>query len=147
MGEDICVLGLALTLGGTLYALPEILTPVTHWLTALDLAPLSLLSVLLFGSLLVIMAGIHPIVVTTTTLAVIAHASVPVSELALALVALLGWSLGAMIAYSGILIYAGISMFQVGRRDLIVSRNLLFVVLFAMMSLAIVTGLDGTFQP
>jgi hypothetical protein len=111
------------------------------------MAPLTLLSVLLFGSLLVIMAGIHPIVVTTTTLAVIAHASVPVSELALALVALLGWSLGAMIAYSGILIYAGILMFQVGRRDLIVSRNLLFVVLFAMMSLAVVTGLDGTFQP
>jgi MFS family permease len=102
--------------------------------------------VLILVPLAMIVSGllsVHPIVSASLLMAVFAGNHAGVSDLALAGATLVGWSVAAMVSYSGLLVMVTASVTAVSRSQLILSRNIIFVPTYALVASLILVALNS----
>lgn len=141
LGAELCLLTVAVTLGVVLEdALGK--TEILAWLEGLQLAPLSVIAVVVGGMTLAGLLVIHPIV--TGTILLILFTSIPtgVADLVLMEAMLFGWGLGTMISLGSVSIITGAAMFGVPPERLVAKENMMLVVVFGTPSVFILDGIN-----
>lgn len=143
VGGEIGILSLSVVLGVVFEAaLGESgLAPALGDLTP---APLAVIAATIALMSLAGLLGVHPIVSATVLLVLFANLPHVVSDLALILAVLVGWSLAAMVSVSGISVVLSSALFQIPPEGLIRGQNLLFVVVFGTVSVFLLTLMNNT---
>ncbi len=144
MGAEISIVALAFTLGAVMLASPTVQQVVAGFLGP-GIPSLLLIAGIVAIMMAVVLVGGHPIVIASILLAVFASADTGLDSLFVAAAVLLGWGCGSMIAPAGLIIIVSTSMFNVTRRDVILSRHAWTLVAFASAGIALLTLLDAVF--
>lgn len=144
LGPEISIVALAFTLGAVMLASPTVSTAIGGVLGPELPAPL-LVAGIVASMMGVVLIGGHPIVVASILLAVFASVRTGLDDLFVAAAVLLGWGCGAMMAPAGLIIIVSTGMFEVSRQSVILSRNALSAVVFAVLGIVILSALNAAF--
>ena len=141
LGPEICLLTLAVTLGLVLEnALAE--TDLLVWLKGLDLAPRSIIAVMMGAMVLAGLAAIHPIVTGTVLLVLFTSFPTGVADLVLMESMLFGWGMGTLISLSSVTVATGSAMFAIAPERLVVKENMMLIVVFGAASVFILDAIN-----
>lgn len=142
LGAEVFIVALAFALGSVMRTSPT-MQHLVQGLLGPDLPAVALIAIIVAGMVVAGVAGVHPIVAASILLAIFIDADVPLADLTLSGAVLLGWACSAMIASVGLIIIVAAGMFQVPRRDMIFGRNMVLVLLFAMLGTLALTVLNA----
>ncbi len=142
MRDDIAVVSAAMIFGTVLTTTP--------WMA--DLGPMSFLAdapvgLLMLGTILLMAAigflGVQPLVTGTICLVVLTGLDLGVSDLAIGLTVLVGWSMSAILSLSSLVVRVTAGQYGVYPERLVVGRNLAFFVAFLPLALLMIWVVDN----
>jgi hypothetical protein len=141
IGAEIGILVLAIALGA---GFESVLTggAIAQDIAGLEVSPLAAIAFIVAGIALAGFLGIHPIIGGTAVLVVATGLEIAVADIFLMQSVLIGWSLGAMISFSGVSVVTASALFGISPWKLIFGRNIAFVVVFGSISVLILGFLN-----
>lgn len=142
LSAEISIVALAFILGSVMRASPQV-GHVGDLVAALNVPGGLLVPLIVIGIAGAASLSIHPMVAASVMLAVIGGSAMPLSDLVFMGAILLGWACGAMVAVAGLIMIVAASMFGVPRRDLVLGRNLVLVLLFGATGSILLALLDA----
>ena len=144
VGGEIGILVLAIALGAVFEAAMAA-SGVAEAIADLGrgLWPVAAIASIIFGMSFAGLIGIHPIVSSTVVLVVAMRFGVELSDIVLMQSVLIGWSLGAMVSFSGVSVVTASALFDVSPWHLVFGRNLAFAVVFGTISVLLLGMLEA----
>ena len=144
IGGEIGILVLAIALGAVIEAA---LTGsgVAEQIAGLGVGPFAAIAIVIAGMSVAGLVGVHPIVSATVVLVIATGLEIGIADILLMQAVLIGWSLGAMISFSGVSVVTASALFEVSPWRLIFGRNIVFVVVFGSISVVILGILNRVF--
>jgi hypothetical protein len=143
---EIALLSCAFALGKVLEQALETGGVGAH-IVALAPPPIAVIATVVVGMTLLGLAGIHQVVTVTVMLVLFGTLPIGVSDLALMQAGLLGWAFSSMTGLSAVSVAAASTMFNVPLERIAYGPNIRFVILFGLLGIAIVTGVNSMMVP
>ena len=142
IGNEIAILTVSLALGGVVrHVFAE--TGITAWIGGLDLPAAAVIAIMIGGTSLGALVGVHQIVSVSLLLTVFSDLPVRVADLVLIESTLAAWCCSSMIGLSAILVATATTMFHVTPEKVILGPNLKFATLFAIGSILALAGVNA----
>lgn len=142
MGDDLIIIAAAMMLGTVAENAPLIAAQLAPWLA--DTVP----QTLVISAVVLVMAGcgmmgIHPMISGTVMMISLSGKAQQICELALMEAMLLGWALASMISISSLSVITAGAMYRVPPLRLAYSKNLFFVLCYALFVILVLTVVDA----
>lgn len=112
-------------------------------IVALAPPPFVVIATIVIGMTVLGLAGIHQVVTVTIMLVLFGTLPIGVSDLAIMQAGLIGWAFSSMTGLSAVSVAAASTMFNVPLERVAYGPNLRFVVVFGLLSIALVSVLNG----
>jgi hypothetical protein len=142
LGAEISIVAWAFALG-TVMRGSSTVELLVQGLFGPDTAVLLLVTIIVAGMLIAVVIGGHPIVAASIMLAVFGSADTGLTDLVLCGAVLLGWACSSMIGPATLIVIVASGMYRVDRSSLILSRNTLLNVMFALTGVVLLTVLNA----
>jgi hypothetical protein len=111
-------------------------------ITALALPAFAVIATVVIGMTVLGLAGIHQVVTVTVMLVLFGTLPIGVSDLALMQAGLLGWAFSSMTGLSAVSVATASTMFNVPLERIAYGPNIRFVVVFGLLGIAVVSGIN-----
>lgn len=141
LGPELAIMTFALTLG-TVFEASLGATGLLPWLEQLAPPPWAVIAVTIFGTTMAGFFAIHPIVTGTVVLVLFTSFDTGTADIVLMQSMLIAWGLGTMISLGSVSVATSSVMFRLAPQRLISGGNIAYVMIFATMSVFILTGLN-----
>lgn len=142
LGAEISIVAWAFAFGTVMRASPTV-EKLVQGLFGPETMVLLLIAIIVGGMLLAVLLGGHPIVAASILLAVFGGTDTALTDLVLCGAVLLGWACASMIGPATLIVIVASGMYRVDRGSLILSRNTLLNVFFALMGVVLLTALNA----
>ena len=142
LGAEISIVAWAFALGTVMRASPTV-EQLVQGLFGPETAVLLLVAIIVVGMLFAVSLGGHPIVAASILLAVFGGTDTALTDLVLCGAVLLGWACASMIGPATLIVIVASGMYRVDRGSLILSRNTLLNVFFALTGVVLLTALNA----
>jgi len=142
LGDDLAVVSAAMILGTLAETAPPIREAVAPWI-ATHLPPWAAFGVTSGSMIGFALIGMHPMITGTVMMAAFAGSGLAIADLPLMLAMLFGWGLGSMNSISSLSLISAAQMFRVRPLGLAFGPNLLFTLVFGLLTTAVLTVLNA----
>ncbi|MDE0343043.1 MAG: hypothetical protein OXK82_07740 [Deltaproteobacteria bacterium] len=142
VGNEIAILTISLALGGVIrHVFAQ--TGVTAWIGGLDLPAMAVIAIMIGGTAVGALAGVHQVVSVSLLLTVFTELPVRVAGVVLIESTLAAWSCSSIIGLSAIMVATATTMFRVPSERVILGPNLAFAALFATAAILALSGVNA----
>ena len=142
IGNEIAILTISLALGGVIrHVFAQ--TGVTAWIGGLDLPAAAVIAIMIGGTAIGALAGVHQVVSVSLLLTVFTEVPVRVAGVVLIESTLAAWSCSSMVGLSAIMVATATTMFGVPPGKVILGPNLQFAALFAIGCILALAGVNA----
>ncbi len=142
LGDDIAIISAAMILGTLAETAPPIRDLAAPWIAA-HMPPWAAFGATSGSMVLLAIAGLHPMITGTVMMAALAGSGLAIADLPLMLAMMFGWGMGAMNSISSLSVVTAGQMFRVPPLTLAIGPNLLYALVFGLLTTAVLTALNA----
>lgn len=142
MGDDLLIVSTSLVLGTLAETAPPILDVMAPWIAA-HLPVWAVFSAVAGSMVLFAIIGVHPMITGTVMMVAVTSSEMPVAHLPLMTAMLFGWGMGSMSSISSLTVVTAGRLFAVKPLSLAIGPNLIYVGLFFVFTMTVLTALNA----
>ncbi|WPZ32499.1 hypothetical protein T8K17_14745 [Thalassobaculum sp. OXR-137] len=142
MGDDLLIVSTSLVLGTLAETAPPILDVVAPWIGS-HLPTWAVFSAVAGSMVLFAILGVHPMITGTVMMVAVTSSDLPVAHLPLMTAMLFGWGMGAMSSISSLTVVTAGRLFGVRPITLALGPNLIYVGVFFVFTMTVLTLLNA----
>lgn len=141
MGDDLLIVSTSLVLGTLAETAPPILDVMAPWIA--DHLPVWAVFSAVAGSMVLFaIVGVHPMITGTVMMVAVTTSDLAVAHLPLMTAMLFGWGMGAMSSISSLTVVTAGRLFALRPLSLAISPNLIYVAVFFVFTMSVLTALN-----
>lgn len=142
MGDDLLIVSTSLVLGTLAETAPPILDVMAPWIA--DHLPVWAVFAAVAGSMVLFaIIGVHPMITGTVMMVAVTTSDLAVAHLPLMTAMLFGWGMGAMSSISSLTVVTAGRLFALRPLSLAISPNLIYVAVFFVFTMSVLTALNA----
>lgn len=142
MGDDLLIVSTSLVLGTLAETAPPILDVMAPWIA--DHLPVWAVFSAVAGSMVLFaIIGVHPMITGTVMMVAVTTSDLAVAHLPLMTAMLFGWGMGAMSSISSLTVVTAGRLFALRPLSLAISPNLIYVAVFFVFTMSVLTALNA----
>ena len=142
MGDDLLIVSTSLVLGTLAETAPPILEVMAPWIGS-HLPTWAVFSAVAGSMVLFAIIGVHPMITGTVMMVAVTSSDLAVGHLPLMTAMLFGWGMGAMSSISSLTVVTAGRLFGVKPLGLAISPNLIYVAVFFVFIMTVLTTMNA----
>lgn len=141
MGDDLLIVSTSLVLGTLAETAPPILDVMAPWIA--DHLPVWAVFAAVAGAMVLFaIIGVHPMITGTVMMVAVTTSDLAVAHLPLMIAMLFGWGMGSMSSISSLTVVTSSRLFSLRPLSLAISPNLIYVTVFFVFTMGVLTILN-----